>query len=165
IEHVLANRIKEGIEKRVIMGGIMTGIPQNDLSAPISRTTSSITALEEDKKREFLTFLRPGINRHSFSNTFLSAIFPFWTKRSDTNIHGELRPCIACTYCTDACPVDMMPHLLSKYVKFGPLEETLKLKIHACIDCGLCTYVCPAKIPLMTDIQEGRRRIKEEAPT
>ncbi|HHT9126124.1 MAG TPA: 4Fe-4S dicluster domain-containing protein [Candidatus Brocadiia bacterium] len=162
IEHILAHRIKGDVEKRVILGGIMTGITQSDLSVPITKTTSSIVALEENKKREFLTFLRPGINRHSFSNTFLSAIFPFWKKRSDTNIHGEFRPCIVCTYCTDACPVDMMPHLLSKYVRFGPLEETLKLKLYACIDCGLCTYVCPAKIPLMEDIQAGRRRIVEE---
>ncbi len=165
IKHILAKRTKEGVEKRVILGGIMTGLPQDDLSAPISRTTSSIVALEENKKREFLAFLGPGINRHSFSNTFWSAVFTFWPKLSDTNMHGELRPCIACTFCTDACPVDMMPHLLSNYVKFGPLEETLKLKIHACIDCGLCTYVCPAKIPLMTDIQEGRRRIAEEEVT
>lgn len=162
VEHILANRTKEGMEKRIILGGIMTGYLLEYLSIPITRTTSSIVALEENKKREFLAFLGPGINKHSFSNTFWSAIFPFWPKLSDTNMHGELRPCIACTFCTDACPVDMMPHLLSKYVHFGPLEETLKLKIHACIDCGLCTYVCPAKIPLMTDIQEGRRRIIEE---
>jgi RnfABCDGE-type electron transport complex C subunit len=163
IEHILAGRIEEGVEKRIILGGIMTGHPLEYLSIPMCRTTSSILALKEDKKREFLTFIRPGVNRHSFSYTFLSAIFPSWTKRTDTNMHGELRPCVACTFCTDACPVDLMPHLLSKYVEFGPLEETLKLKIHACIDCGLCTYVCPAKIPLMTDIQEGRKRIIEEA--
>lgn len=163
IEHVLANRIKKGVEeKRVILGGIMTGSTQDDLSIPIDRSVSSIVALKENKEREFLTFMRAGVNRHSFSYTFLSAIFPFWTKLCDTNMHGELRPCIACTFCTDACPVDIMPHLVSKYVTFGPLEETLKLKIHACIDCGLCSYVCPAKIPLMSDIQEGRKKLMEE---
>jgi Na(+)-translocating NADH:ubiquinone oxidoreductase A subunit len=146
-------------ENRYIYGGVMTGKACDDLSIPVDRTVDTIAVLKENRKREFLSFLRPGVHRDSFSNTFLSYFFPHAGRKLDTNEHGEHRPCIYCNYCESVCPVDLMPYLLNQYVTHDMLEEASRHRILACIDCGLCTYVCPSKIPLMTNIQTGKAEI------
>ena len=155
LEYIIAPRTRHS-ENRCIYGGIMTGVACDDLSLPIDRTVSSIAVLEENRERQFLSFLRPGIHRDSFSNAFLSSPFPMVNRRIDTNINGEHRPCIYCNYCEEVCPVGLMPYLLSQYITHDMVEEAGRYRIQACIDCGLCTYVCPSKIPLMTHIQEGK---------
>jgi Na+-transporting NADH:ubiquinone oxidoreductase subunit A len=137
----------------------MTGKVCDDLSTPVDRTASSIAVIAENRTRQFLSFLRLGIDRDSFSNAFLSSPLPLVDRKIDTNINGEYRPCIYCNYCEDVCPVGLMPYLLSKYVTHDMIEEADRHRILACIDCGLCTYVCPSKIPLMAHIQEGKRQM------
>ena len=67
---------------------------------------------------------------------------------------------ISCNYCEEACPVNVIPHLLSKYVQRNIIDETLmKLRIFNCIECGLCSYVCPSKIPLAKYIKEGQEKL------
>ena len=158
LKHIIAPRIRHN-ENRYIYGGIMTGALCSDLLTPVDRTASSIAVLAENRTRQFLSFLRPGIDRDSFSNTFLSSLLPLVDRNLDTNINGEYRPCIYCNYCEDVCPMGLMPYLLSKYVTHDMIEEADSHRILACIDCGLCTYVCPSKIPLMTHIQEGKTQM------
>jgi Na(+)-translocating NADH:ubiquinone oxidoreductase A subunit len=150
--------LSKSAQVRYICGGIMTGAACDDLSIPLDRTVNCIVALEESRDREFLSFLRPGIHRGSFSNAFLSSLLPTLSKKLDTNVKGEYRPCIYCNYCETVCPVGLMPYLLSKYVTRDMTEEAERHRISACIECGLCTYVCPSKIPLMKHIQEGKAR-------
>jgi electron transport complex protein RnfC len=157
LEHVVKS-LSKSAEIRYICGGIMTGVACDDLSIPLDRTVNCIVALEENRDREFLSFLRPGIHRGSFSNAFLSSLFSALSKKLDTNVKGEYRPCIYCNYCETVCPVGLMPYLLSKYVTRDMTEEAERHRISACIECGLCTYVCPSKIPLMKHIQEGKAR-------
>ena len=81
----------------------------------------------------------------------------------DTNIHGEHRPCIACTYCDNVCPVGILPHLLHRYVQRGVIDETIvRYRIFDCIDCNLCTYVCTSKIPLAQLMRKGKDSLKAE---
>jgi Na(+)-translocating NADH:ubiquinone oxidoreductase A subunit len=148
--------------KRVIYGGIITGVKCDDLSIPIDRTTTSISVLEENQSRQFLFFIRSGINRGSFSNSFLSSFFPTVERKTDTNLNGELRPCIYCNYCESVCPVDLMPYLISKYITHDMIEEAEKYNPLSCIDCGLCTFVCPSKIPVMSHIQDAKAKIRKE---
>ncbi len=159
LEHVIKS-LSRSAEVRYICGGIMTGSACDDLSIPLDRTVNCIVALEENRDREFLSFLRPGIHRGSFSNAFLSSLSPVLSKELDTNVKGEYRPCIYCNYCETVCPVGLMPYLLSKYVTRDMTDEAERHGISACIECGLCTYVCPSKIPLMTHIQEGKAEIE-----
>ncbi|MBD3184631.1 4Fe-4S dicluster domain-containing protein [Candidatus Poribacteria bacterium] len=148
-------------DKRCIVGGIITGKECNDLSIPVTRDIDSLSILKENHNREFLSFIRPGVRRDSFSTSFLSSIFPKIKKRFDTNEKGEHRPCIYCNYCEEACPVELMPYLLNNYVTHDMLDEAREMGLMTCIDCGLCTYVCPCKIPLMENIQSGKEIINE----
>jgi len=161
LENIIASRMK-GTDNRCIIGGIMAGNVCDDLSIPVDRTTSSIAILETGKSQEFLSFLRAGSDRDSFTNSFLSSFLPKALKGMDADINGEHRPCVYCNYCESVCPAGLMPYLLDKFVTHDMIEEAERHGIMKCIDCGLCTYVCPSKILLMTHIREGKNLIREE---
>ena len=129
----------------------------------MDRTSACITVLEEKSEGQFLSFLRPGADRGSHSNAFLSSLFPRIPRTVDTSEKGERRPCIYCNYCEEVCPVELMPYLLNQYVTHDMLDEAESLGIRACIDCGLCTFVCPSKIPVMTNIQAGKKKLDESS--
>jgi Na(+)-translocating NADH:ubiquinone oxidoreductase A subunit len=157
---VLNKYIFESGSLRVVSNSLLTGLNLNDWSLPIDRTFSQIIAVPDNREREFLSFLRPGLRLDSYSHTFFSSLVPGVKKKTETNLHGEERPCISCNYCEEVCPVDIIPHLLSKYVKKEIIDETLmNYEIFNCIQCGLCSYVCPSKIPLARIIKDGQDKL------
>jgi len=162
LEAAADGRLRESTRSRLLLGGAMTGLSQEDLSVPLDRTTSSIVALEEPAQPELIAFLRPGSDRDSFTSAFLAKVVPMVRRRMDTGVNGELRPCVACTYCEEVCPSRIIPHLLYRYVTQDMVEEALPFDLMSCIDCGLCTYVCPSKLPLSATVAEGKQRAKEE---
>ncbi|MEK6715800.1 MAG: 4Fe-4S dicluster domain-containing protein [Candidatus Omnitrophota bacterium] len=157
---IITPRLNEKLKSRIVLNSLMTGVKLNDLTLPISRTFSHLIAIPEGDKREFLAFMRPGLRQQSYSHTFASSLLPFFNKTADTNLHGEERPCISCSYCEEVCPVGIIPHLLSKYIKRNMIDETLmNYNIFNCIECGLCTFVCPSKIPLLQHLKEGKDKL------
>ncbi|MDP2929078.1 MAG: 4Fe-4S dicluster domain-containing protein, partial [Candidatus Omnitrophota bacterium] len=160
LDHLLPSRLKETGASRVVLNSLLTGFNLNDLTLPIDRTFSQIIAIPEAKNRKFLAFMDPGIKSDSITRAFLARWIPFSHKKPDTNIHGDERPCISCGFCEEVCPVRIIPHLLSKYVKREIIDETLmNYNIFNCIECGLCTFVCPVKIPLLKHIKEGHDKL------
>ena len=167
LEHIIKARARQHKELRFIRDSALTGAALTDLSLPVDRTFNTIIALSEDTQREFLAFARPGFRRDSYSHTCLSILFKknseMFQKTCGTNLHGEERPCIFCTFCQQVCPVGIIPHLLFHYVEKDVIDETLlKYKIFNCIECNLCSYVCPSKIPIAQHIKEGKAKLYEE---
>ncbi len=110
-------------------------------------------------------FVRPGPRKDSYSRTFLSLLLGSEkiTKRCETNLRGEERPCISCNYCVEVCPVSIMPHLLFRHVERDIIDEALlKYGIFDCIECNLCSYVCPSKITLGQWIKDGKAKLIDE---
>ena len=166
-EYVIRGKTEEGKEVRFVRNSSLAGTGLSDLSLPIDRTFSALIALLEGREREFLAFVRPGFRRDSYSRTFLSSLFSkgceIFKKSCGTNLHGEERPCIFCTYCEEVCPVGIVPHLLYHYVERDVIDEgLLNLKIFNCIECNLCSYVCPSKIPVAKYIREGKEKLMNE---
>ncbi len=166
VEDVIGDRLKSGMPSRIIWDSIMTGGEVSDLASPISRDASAVQAIHENRERELLTFLRPGTDRDSFSFTFLSSLFKSVPKKVHTNVAGEHRACIACNYCDEVCPVDLLPHHLSKLSVLDlqdleVQEELDEVHLWRCIECGLCSYVCPSKIDLLDDIQKAKKTITQ----
>jgi Na+-translocating ferredoxin:NAD+ oxidoreductase RnfC subunit len=167
LEYINKTRARQNKELRFIRDSALTGAALSDLSLPIDRTFNTIIALSEDTEREFLAFARPGFRKDSYSNTCLSILFKknseIFQKTCGTNLHGEKRPCIFCTFCQQVCPVGIIPHLLFHYVEKDVIDETLlKYKIFNCIECNLCSYVCPSKISVAQYIKEGKTKLLEE---
>ena len=152
---------------RFVLNSSLTGVYLSDLSLPLDRTFSTIVTLTEDNQSQFLAFARPGPTKDSYSRTFFSSLFKkhntLFKKKCGTNVNGELRPCVFCSFCEDVCPAGIIPHLLFHYVENDTIDETLlKYKIFNCIDCNLCSYVCPSKIPVAQLIKDGKAKLIEE---
>ena len=162
LERVLEQYLDRNREFRIVCNSILTGDALTDTARTVDGLMSTIIAVPEVEQGPPLPFARPGFRTDSYSRTFIANFVPF-TKTVDTNIHGEHRPCIACTYCDDVCPVGILPHLLHRYVQRGVIDETiLRYRIFDCIDCNLCTYVCTSKIPLARLMREGKDGLKAE---
>jgi electron transport complex protein RnfC len=58
-------------------------------------------------------------------------------------------PCIRCTRCADACPVNLQPQELYWFSKSDNFEKARDYNLFDCIECGCCSYVCPSDIPLV----------------
>ena len=160
VQDALATWQKTGKEYRTLFGNALIG-NMTDPGMPIGRDVSATTCLEEDRRRQFLFFMRPGFSADSHSNAFAASTLP--TKKTlDTNVHGEPRPCIQCSYCEEVCPKPLYPSLLHKYCSHGLEEEALGLRLLACVECGLCSYVCPSKVEVMDDIQKGKSALVKE---
>lgn len=145
---------------RWISGGVFQGF----CTAPDSYAglyETSITLIPEGRQREFLSFVRPGFNKPSYSRTFLSR-FNLSKQPFDCNLHGGVRACIACGNCAAVCPVDILPQLTFKAILAEAVEEFLALGLMDCVECGLCSYVCPAKIELSSVLRDARRQYHQE---
>ena len=147
-------------EIRWITGGVFHGYSSGPDSY-VGFYESAITLIPEGRSREFLSFVRPGFNKPSYSRTFLSwfnsSEYPF-----DCNVHGGVRACIACNNCVKVCPVDILPQLTFKAILADAVEEYLALGLMDCVECGLCSYVCPAKIELTSVLKDARRQYHQE---
>jgi electron transport complex protein RnfC len=167
VEHIFSDDIITKKWVRFVLNDSLTGESLSDLSLPINRTFTAVIALLEENESEFLSFARPGFKKDSYARTFLSGVFKknskLVQKKCGTNIHGELRPCISCSFCEEVCPVGIIPHLLFHYVERDVIDETLlKYRIFNCVECNLCSYVCPSKIPVAQFIKEGKEKLLNE---
>ncbi len=57
--------------------------------------------------------------------------------------------CISCGKCVEACPMGLVPSVLSKCGEMGKHEEAMQANLLDCFECGCCTYVCPSHRPIV----------------
>ena len=163
LEYLFRGSVDANRDVRFVLNSPLTGESVSDLSLPVDRQLTSVIALPEERNRQFLAFVRPGFRKDAYSRTFVSSL-PIFRKECNTNIHGEERPCISCTFCDEVCPAKIIPHLIYKHVERDIVDEALvKLRIFDCIECNLCNYVCPSKIPLARFIREGKEKLIAES--
>ena len=162
IAEVVAGRLVDQENTRLVANSAMTGDTIEDWSWPVTQAHTSLLAVRHPAPPEPLYFARPGARKDSYSNTFLSRLIPL-QRKWETNVHGEKRACIGCAYCDEVCPSRILPHHLHRYVERNIIDENLvRYQIVRCMECNLCTYVCPSKIPVAELIMEGKRRLVEE---
>ncbi len=147
---------------RIINGGILTGETLTPENLGIDVECRGITVLPELKEREFLGFIRPGWDRSSYAECFLSALRKRFDERFTTGLRGELRPCVSCGFCEEVCPAGIMPFLIHKYLYANQLEEAEQARVDLCVECGLCSFVCPSKIDLRKQLIEAKDLIEKE---
>lgn len=159
----IADLLGSGIPKgrtRFVLGGIFSGyevFPDSYLGF----YETSLQLIPDGKESEFGALFNPGLNKTSFSRTFLSALNPV-PLEVNCNLHGGVRACIACGHCMRVCPVDILPQLTYKAVLAGEVEEYLAHGLLDCVECGLCSYVCPSKIELTAILKNAKIKYRQE---
>nr|WP_315022477.1 electron transport complex subunit RsxC [uncultured Aminipila sp.] len=82
----------------------------------------------------------------------------------DAVSHGEESPCIRCGRCVEACPIGLIPSMLSilgERHRFVEAKEEYGLM--NCIECGSCAYICPSKRNILQYIRHSKSQAKAPA--
>jgi len=159
IAHIVRDRAGED-GTRFIAGGLFRGYATSRASY-LGVYETSVTLLPEGDEKEFLGFARPGFDKPSHSRAFLS-VFNTAGLKMNCGLHGEERACINCGYCSDICPVDILPSFTLKSILADEVEESLAHGLLDCVECGLCTYVCPSKIEICDALSAAKRAYYRE---
>jgi Na+-translocating ferredoxin:NAD+ oxidoreductase subunit C len=64
--------------------------------------------------------------------------------------------CFRCGRCVRACPVKLLPNMLSVNIEMNRLKQASHYRPLDCIECGGCSYSCPAKRPIMAQIKQAK---------
>jgi len=157
----IKHSVAKNQDMRFIAGGLFTG---NKLSIDdyVSPFDSALQVLTEDRVRTPFAFLRFGFNTLSLSRTFGSVFNHKHYYQATTSQNGEERACIQCGYCSDFCPIKLLPNMIMKASLAKDIEKMEELFIHDCAECGLCSFVCPSKIELLQIVKDGKNLIKKE---
>ncbi|MEW6068387.1 MAG: electron transport complex subunit RsxC [Nitrospirota bacterium] len=76
-------------------------------------------------------------------------------------VHAEdFGPCIRCGRCIEACPMGLMPSMLSIYSEKGFYEGAKEYNLFDCFECGSCAFVCPSKRPIVQFIRLAKSMVK-----
>ncbi len=154
----------EGQENRVISGSILGGNTARSASAFLGRYHNQISVVQEDRTREILGYLNPGINKHSAMNVFLSKFTPGKRFAFKTNTHGSPRAIVPVGAYESIMPLDILPTQLLKSLVIGDVIAAQEL---GCLeldeeDLALCSYVCAGKYEYGPILRSNLDRIEKE---
>lgn len=126
--------------------------------------TSQLTLLAEGRKKEFIGWLLPGLDKFTRTRAFLGGVFPRASWSLDTNLHGAARPFVLDDYYDDLVGVDVFPVELMKSILAGDVEEAEKLGLLDLLeeDLALCTFACPSKIEFGSILRRGLDQFEKE---
>jgi len=69
-------------------------------------------------------------------------------------------PCLRCARCVDACPMNLLPCEIAKFIEHREFSKARDYGVLDCIECGCCAYVCPSKIRLVHLFKFGKSEIR-----
>lgn len=74
----------------------------------------------------------------------------------------KVYPCIQCSRCLDACPINLNPSYLGRLAAKRQYEAMAdSYHLNDCFECGSCSYVCPSNIPLVQYFRIAKSVIRE----
>ena len=74
----------------------------------------------------------------------------------------ERKNCILCGYCSEVCPVYLMPMKFEEFYRKGKYKKLSKFNLNSCIECGACEYICPSRVALIESIKSGKKELVKE---
>ena len=152
-------------ENRVISGSVLAGrtavAPYNFLG----RFHLQVSAVAEGRKREFLGWQKPGVDKFSIKRVFASGFvggkqrFAF-----TTSTEGSRRAMVPIGMFEKVMPLDILPTFLLRALIVGDTEQAQLL---GCLeldeeDLALCTFVCPGKTDYGPLLRENLTQIEKE---
>lgn len=160
---------------RIISGSVLSGT-RIEADGFLGMYDHQLTFIAEGDQYEFMGWLMPGLNKFSFSKTFLSGLMaPFKmleplmpvkpTYSFNTNLHGSVRPFLFTGSFERVFPFDIYPLQLIKACIVGDIELQEQLGIYEVEpeDFALCEFIDPSKTEIQTIIREALEVLRKEA--
>ncbi|MES2818462.1 MAG: Na(+)-translocating NADH-quinone reductase subunit A [Pseudomonadota bacterium] len=163
LEELTAGELLAG-SNRVISGSVLGGRTSRGAFAFLGRYHVQVSCLHEGHEREFLHYLRAGVNKHSVLNIFISKLAAAKRFAFDTSTNGSPRAMVPVGNYEAVMPLDILPTQLLRYLIVGDTEMAQKL---GCLeldeeDLALCTYVCAGKYEYGPILRDNLVRIEKE---
>lgn len=155
ISGIIRDNIKPG-NLRYISGNVLTG-SKIESDGYIGFYDSLVSVIPEGDYFEFFGWLKPGLDKFSFSRTFASSLRPGKVFRLDTNMHGGHRAFVMTGQYEKVLPMDIYPMQLLKAILAGDIDMMENLGIYEVAeeDFALCEFICPSKIEIQSILRQG----------
>ena len=162
ISDILKNQ-KVDSDHMLISGDVLSG-EKTTMDKPLNFYSEILSVIPHTKKRDFLGWILPGLNKYSLSRTFLSSLLDKKETKFDTRINGSRRAIIPFGRWEKMLPMDLIPDFLIKSILAQDIEDMEKYGIYECDheDFSLCAYACQSKIEVSKIIKEGLELMEKE---
>jgi Na+-transporting NADH:ubiquinone oxidoreductase subunit A len=150
---------------RVISGSVLSGRrAMGPIHGYLGRYHQQISAVPEDRKRELLGWMAPGVDKFSVAGLFLSKLIPGKRFEFGTSTHGSPRAIVPIGLYEKVVPLDLQPTFLLKSLVMQDIERAEEL---GCLeleedDLALCTFVDPGKIEYGPHLRQVLTLIEKE---
>lgn len=151
-------------DNRVISGSVLSGYKADGPLAYLGRYHLQVSVIEEGRKREFLGWLVPGLNKFSTKAVYLSKLFPKKLFAFTSSLEGSKRAMVPIGMYEKVMPLDIQPTFLLRSLIVGDTDQAQLL---GCLeldeeDLGLCTFVCPGKYNYGSILRENLTKIEKD---
>jgi Na+-transporting NADH:ubiquinone oxidoreductase subunit A len=155
VGEIIKGNIKDG-KVRVISGNVLTGTAVG-AGGNLGFYDNMITVIPEGDYFEFFGWALPGLNKFSFSKTFLSSLSGKKDFRLDTNLHGGHRAFVLTGQYEKVVPMDIYPMQLLKAILAEDIDNMENLGIYEIAeeDFALCEFICPSKTEIQAIVRKG----------
>jgi len=163
LSEVTANELLAG-ENRIISGSVLAGTIATGVTGYLGRYHLQVSVLEEGRRRDFMGWMSPGINRFSVMNIYLSKWMSKKRFAFTTNTNGSPRAIVPIGAYETVMPLDILATHLLKALVVGDMDSAIKLGALELDeeDLALCTYVCPGKYEYGPILRDNLTRIEKE---
>lgn len=163
LDELTAGLIGSG-DVRVLSGSVLNGRKARGPYAYLGRYHNQVTVLREGRDREFMSYLRLGVEKHSVTRTFISWLSPKKLFSFTTTTNGSDRAMVPIGSYEKVMPLDILPTQLLRALIVGDTATAQQL---GCLeldeeDLALCTYVCSGKYEYGPILRDNLTRIEKE---
>ncbi len=132
---------------RIISGSVLSGHRASGPLAYLGRYHNQLSVLGEGSEREFLAWMRPGMNKYSAARAYVAHLFHRGGYDMTTTQNGSPRAMVSIGTFERVMPLDILPTPLLKALI---VEDTDAAKALGALeldeeDLALCSFVCNGK--------------------
>jgi Na+-transporting NADH:ubiquinone oxidoreductase subunit A len=136
------------VKSRVIAGSVLSGRRASGWGAYLGRRHNQVTVLAEAGEREFMGWIKPGLNKYSAWRIYLANFLRSNARfELNTSQNGSERAMVPTGQYEKVMPQDYLPTQLLRALL---VKDTVRAQELGCLelheeDLALCTFVCPSK--------------------
>lgn len=163
LDELCAGELSPG-DNRIVSGSVLGGRTARGAFGYLGRYHQQVSCLREGYEREMLHYLRPGVEKHSILNIYVSKLLAGKKFAFSTSTNGSPRAMVPVGNYEAVMPLDILPTQLLRALIVGDTETAQKL---GCLeldeeDLALCTYVCAGKYEYGPILRDNLTRIEKE---
>lgn len=151
-------------QSRVISGSVLSGSMASNWLGYLGRFNDQLSVIEETTEREFFGWIKPGSNKFSKLNVFISKIMGVKEFDMNTSQNGSPRAMVPVGTFETVMPLDILPTQLLRALVVKDTDAAQQL---GCLeldeeDLALCSFVCSGKYDYGPVLRENLTQIEKE---